>query len=76
MANDPPFYQEVLDALAGGTDPDLILLRDLCVAVEADRQSRASPLVTSSDQTSPAGSAARRSLGGPVQRADDAILIR
>ena len=47
MANYPPFYQEVLDALAGGNDPDLTLLRDLCVAVEAERRSAASPLVKS-----------------------------
>ena len=45
MGNNAPFYQEVLDALAGGNDPDLTLLRDLCVAVEAERRSAASPLV-------------------------------
>jgi hypothetical protein len=45
MGNKPPFYQEVLDALAGGNDPDLTMLRDLCVAVESERRSTASPLV-------------------------------
>jgi hypothetical protein len=45
MGNDPPFYQEVLDALAGGNDPDLILLRELCIAVEAERQSTAPLLI-------------------------------
>lgn len=45
MGNNPPFYQEVLDALAAGNDPDLTVLRDLCVAVETERQSTASPLI-------------------------------
>jgi hypothetical protein len=45
MGNNPPFYQEVLDALGGGNDPDLVALRDLCIAVESERRSLAPPLI-------------------------------
>ena len=70
MANEPPFYQEVLDALGGGNDPDLTALRDLCIAVVesevSERRAVASPLITKLTQ--------RRSRDPPFDKLSAALF--